>query len=173
MKWIKKLRPHDITKKSSSLDKAFYVSLYIKAFDGVLQLIVGTILLFIKPAQIGSHLSFFTSRSLDSDPDDVIFRSIAHYLTNLSGGSIRFAAIYLIADAIVKLVLINEVLHKRYWAYIGLIIVLTGLVIFQTYTILHNHSLLLTILTLFDLLIIYLSAKEYRKHQLAKMSLSK
>ncbi len=149
----------------SKLDRAFYLTLGVKAADGVLQLLAGLALLFVKPSQIGSRLGFFTERSFDSDTDDVIFRGISHYLSHLNGGNLKFAAIYLIADAVIKLILINEIFHKRYWAYIGLIVVLSALAIFQTYKIIYTHSVVLTVLTLFDLLVIYLSAKEYNRHQ--------
>ena len=156
------------TKPTSKLDRAFYISLYIKAADGVVQLIGGVILLFLRPAQIDSHLQFLTAHSIDNDRDDVIYRSLSNYLHHLTGGTLRFAAIYLIADALIKLVLINEVFHKRYWAYIALIIVLSLLVMYQTYRITFTHSIPLTALTLFDVLVIYLSAKEYLRHQRLK-----
>jgi uncharacterized membrane protein len=152
----------------SRLDKAFYLSLYVKAADGVVELLGGIALLILSPAQINRPVAALTAHAADHDADDVIYRSIANSFHHLTGGAIRLAAFYLIADAIIKLVLINEVLHKRYWAYIALIVVLSLLSTYQTYRIVLTHSVLLTALTLFDLLIIYLSAKEYRRYQLLK-----
>jgi uncharacterized membrane protein len=158
----------ELVHPKSRLDRAFYISLYIKGVDGVLQLIGGGLLLLLKPAQIDRTVRFLADHSYGGDIDDGVFRYFSHYLSHLTGGAIRFAAAYLIFDAIIKLVLINEVIHKRYWAYIGLIVVLSALVVYQSYRIVLTHSLLLTALTMFDAVIIYLSAKEYARHQQVK-----
>ena len=158
----------ELVHPKSRLDRAFYLSLYIKGIDGILQLIGGGLLLLLKPAQVDRTVRFLADHSYGGDIDDSVFRYFSHYLSHLTGGAIRFAAAYLIFDAVIKLVLINEVIHKRYWAYIGLIVVLSGLVAYQSYRIVITHSLLLTGLTIFDAIIIYLSAKEYARHQQAK-----
>src|SRR4051812_27224381 len=116
MLWMSRVRYDELMNPPrSKLDRIFYISLGIKAFDGVLQIVGGTLLLFLKPSQIDSHLQFLTVHAADNDADDVFFRSAANFFHHLTGGTLRFAAIYLIADAIIKLVLIYEVLHKRYW----------------------------------------------------------
>jgi len=150
--------------RPSRLDKAFYFSLCVKALDGVFELIGGILLLVLKRAQITQPVTALTAHAADHDADDVIYRNVANYFHHLTGGAIRLAAFYLIADALIKLILINEILHKRYWAYVALIIVLSLLSTYQIYRIVLTHSIILTALTLFDLLIIYLSAKEYSRH---------
>jgi uncharacterized membrane protein len=145
----------------SKLDRAFYIGLWAKAIDGCIELIGGLFLLFVKAGQLKAFAQNLAAGLLDQDRDDFIYRAASHYLGHLTGGSLRFAAIYLVGDAVVKLVLIYEVMHKRYWAYLGLIVVLSILVLYQTYRVIIGHSILLTLLTLFDVLIIYLSAKEY------------
>jgi uncharacterized membrane protein len=51
------------------------------------------------------------------------------------------------------------------WAYIALIGVTVLFVVYQVYRIADEFSLGLFLLTLFDLVIIYLTQKEYRRHK--------
>lgn len=150
---------------SSRLDRAFIIAIYLKALDGVAELAGGVVLLFVRPGQAQNLSHLISQFAQDHDPDNFILRGLATFTGNLSTGTIRFAAWYLIFDALVKLVLIYEILHKRYWAYVALIIILSLLVVYQTYRIMLTHSVALTALTLFDILVIVLSAKEYLRHR--------
>jgi uncharacterized membrane protein len=153
---------------ASKLDRAFYIGLYVKAVDGVIELVGGCLLLLVRAGQLKAFAAQLAASLLDQDKDDFIYAAFARYVGHLSGGNLRFAAFYLIGDALIKLILINEVLHKRYWAYIALIVVLSILVVYQSIRVVIGHSILLAILTLFDLVIIYLSAKEYARYQTQK-----
>ncbi|HUD11025.1 MAG TPA: DUF2127 domain-containing protein [Candidatus Saccharimonadia bacterium] len=148
-----------------TLDKAFYLSLVVKAVVGVFELGGGILLLFVRKSQLNHFGHALLAHRIDHDRDDIVYRYMSHFVTHISGGTIRFAAVYLIADAVLKLCLIYQVFHKRYWAYIALIVVLSVLAVYQTYRITLTHSALLSLLTLFDVLIIYLSAKEYLRHR--------
>jgi len=68
--------------------------------------------------------------------------------------------------------LVEEVWRDRMWAYVGLIVVTALFVIYQLYRIiLVKFSVGLTLLTIFDLIIIYLTVVEY-KRQVARRQLS-
>jgi uncharacterized membrane protein len=159
---------HHMKFPSSNLDRAFFIGLCVKTVDGLLGLVLGVVLLFVTPLQLNLLAQSITRHFSDQDRDDFLYHSFAHFITHLTGGSIRFAALYLLFDSLLKLVLIFEIAHRRYWAYIALIVVLSGLVAYQSYRVIYTHSLLLTLLTLFDLVVIYLSAQEYLRHQKAK-----
>jgi len=62
-------------------------------------------------------------------------------------------------------VLVVEVWRDHLWAYLGLIGVTTLFVIYQVYVIVGKFSLGLFLLTIFDLVIIYLTQKEYRRQE--------
>jgi uncharacterized membrane protein len=147
----------------SKLDRAFIIAIYLKALVGFVELVGGIGLLFVRQVQINYAAQFLAARVRDKD--DWLTRVLANYFGHLASGTIRFAAIYIIVDSLIKLVLIYEILHKRYWAYIGLIVVLSVLVVYQTYRITITHSIPLLALTLFDVLVIILSAKEWLRHQ--------
>jgi uncharacterized membrane protein len=75
-----------------------------------------------------------------------------------------FGALYLLSHGVVKIVLVIEVLRNHLWAYMALIIVTGLFVVYQVYRIADSFSISLFLLTIFDLVIIYLTQKEYRRH---------
>jgi uncharacterized membrane protein len=69
----------------------------------------------------------------------------------------------------VKIFLVFMVLRDKLWAYIALIAVTAIFVVYQIYRLtLIKFSVSLLLLSLFDLLIIYLTQKEYRRHASAR-----
>jgi uncharacterized membrane protein len=148
----------------TATDKAFRISLYLKGLDGLLEVLGGILLLIIKPEQINHLARWLTQGELSEDPHDFIANHILKTANHLTGASLLFGALYLLSHGIVKLVLIVEVLRDHLWAYLGLIGVTALFVVYQTYRIIVKFSLSMLLLTLFDLLIIYLTQKEYRRH---------
>jgi uncharacterized membrane protein len=147
----------------SKLDRAFYATLIVKACIGVAEFIGGILLLFLRKPQLNHIRYVLNDLAVDNHHKDIPYHALSSYVSHLDGGMVRFAAIYLIVDALIKLALIYEVFHKRYWAYLALIVVLSILAVYQTYRIALTHSPFLIVLTLFDLVVIYLSAREYRR----------
>jgi uncharacterized membrane protein len=148
----------------TATDKAFRISLYLKGIDGLLETAGGIFLLIIRPEQIDRFAGWLTHDELSQDPHDFIANHILRTAHHLTGASLAFGAAYLLAHGVVKLVLVIEVIRDHLWAYIGLIAVTALFVIYQTYRLVDKFSLGLLLLTLFDLLIIYLTQNEYRRH---------
>jgi uncharacterized membrane protein len=152
----------------TATDKAFRASLYLKGLDGLLEILGGILLLIISPEQINHLARWLTQGELSEDPHDFIANHILKTAHDLTGASLAFGAAYLLSHGIVKIVLIVEVLRDHLWAYIGLIGVTSLFVIYQVYRMTVKFSASLLLLTLFDLLIIYLTQKEYRRHLAAR-----
>jgi len=153
----------------TATDKAFRVSLYLKGLDGLLETLGGILLLIIKPEQINHLARWLTEGELSQDPHDFIANHILKSAHNLTGASLAFGAAYLLSHGLVKIVLVVEVLRDHLWAYIALIAVTALFVVYQIYRLTAvKFSVSLFLLTLFDLLIIYLTQKEYRRHLAAK-----
>ncbi len=146
-------------------DRLFKIGLWLKAIDGAFELIGGVLLLIIRPHQINYTIRFFTVHDFSRDPDDAVTSHLIKLAHQFDERTIILVATYLIVDALIKLVLIYEVLHHRYWAYLMLIVVLSALIVYQVYRISYSHSVLLTLLTIFDALIVYLTLKEYQRHR--------
>lgn len=150
----------------TTTDKAFRVTLYLKGLDGLLETIGGILLLLIKPDQINHLARWLTQGELSTDPHDFIANHVLKTAHSLTGASLAFGAAYLLSHGIVKIFLVIEVLRNHLWAYMALIIVTGLFVVYQIYRLtVVKFSVSLLLLTLFDLLIIYLTQKEYRRHK--------
>ena len=149
----------------TATDKAFRISLYLKGLDGLLETLGGVFLLLINPEQINRWAARFTQGELSGDPHDFIANHILRTAHHLTGSSLAFGAAYLLAHGVVKLVLVAEVLRNHLWAYAGLITVTSLFVVYQVYRLALEFSIGLVLLTLFDLLIIYLTSVEYKKRR--------
>jgi uncharacterized membrane protein len=156
---------HKERPKEDLTDKAFHVSLLLKGLDGILECIGGIFLLLVKPEQINQWAKSLTEGELSRDPHDFIANHILNTAHELTGASLLFGALYLLSHGVVKVVLVVEVLRNHLWAYIALIGVTVLFVVYQVYRIADEFSLGLFLLTLFDLVIIYLTQKEYRRHK--------
>lgn len=147
----------------------FEITLLLKAFYAVTEILGGVLALLISKSYLMNSVLLFTQDELSEDPKDLI----AHYLIqgaqNFSVTSQHFVAFYLVSHGIVKLFLIIGLLRKKLWAY-PLSIVVFGLFIFyQIYRYSYTHSMWLFLLTILDIIIIWLTLHEYRymkKHSL-------
>lgn len=147
-------------------DEAFRTTLYLKGLHGLLEIAGGIFLLVVRPEQLNSWAETITRGELSQDPHDFIANHILKSAHHLTGASLLFGALYLLSHGIVKLVLVVEVLRDHLWAYIALIVVTGVFVVYQIYRLSHRLSFGLSVLTILDLVIIYLTWHEYGKHKL-------
>ncbi|HZP55412.1 MAG TPA: DUF2127 domain-containing protein [Candidatus Saccharimonadales bacterium] len=159
LKLENKRHPEDLT------DKAFHIALYLKAAHGALEIVSGIILLIIKPETISSLVEKLTTGELSEDKHDFVATHVLKLTQHLTEASLTFAAIYLLAHGIARLVLVIEVFRDHLWAYIGLIIFTAIFVIYQSYHMIVHFTLGFLVLTIIDLIVIYLTQKEYRRHK--------
>lgn len=146
-------------------DRAFRISLILKGLDGLLETIGGILLLVIRPDQIDHLARWLTQGELSQDPHDYIANHILKTAHSLTGASLAFGAAYLLSHGLVKVVLVAEVWRDHLWAYVGLIAVTSLFVVYQVYRIIDKFSMSMLLLTIFDLVVIYLTQKEYRRHR--------
>jgi uncharacterized membrane protein len=156
--------PEDLG-KGDLTDRAFRIGLLFKGIDGLIETIGGILLLIVNPDQINHLARWLTQGQLSEDPHDFIANHILKTAHELTGSSLIFGAAYLLSHGVVKIVLVIEVLRNHLWAYTALIGVTALFVIYQVYRITFDKfSISLFLLTIFDLIIIYLTQKEYRRH---------
>lgn len=152
--------------KPDAIDRAFRIGLWGKGLDGLLETIGGLLLLIVRSDQIDHFARWLTQGELSQDPHDFIANHILKTSHNLTGASLAFGAAYLLSHGLVKIVLVLEVVRGHLWAYQALIGVTSLFVIYQIYRLTDKFSISLFLLTIFDLIIIYLTQKEYRRHKL-------
>ena len=150
-------------KARTEFDRIFEVGIILKGLDGLIEVVGGVLLAFVRPEQINQVVNFFTTEDLSKNPHSFIALHLVHWSQHLTGGALAFGAIYLLAHGISKLILVVEILRNHLWAYLGLIVLTAAFIIYQTYEIYYSHSISLILLTLFDLVIIYLTSREYKK----------
>jgi uncharacterized membrane protein len=149
-----------------SLDRAFRITVTLKGLDGVLEVIGGLVLLIVSPASIEHLVRFFTAHELAQDPHDFIARHLLHSASQLSRSATIYGGIYLLTHGLAKVVLVVLVLRDKLWAYPLMIVLLGVFIVYQVYRLTYRVSSGLIVLTLFDLLVVWLTWREYRlKHR--------
>ena len=144
-----------------SIHVSFEVSLILKGINGLLELIGGSLLLFVPPERITQFLQLITYRELLQDPDDKIANYLLNIAHTLSLSSKLFAALFLLSHGIVKLFLIIALLKKKHWAYPITVIIFSIFTLYQVYRFILFGSLAMLFFVIVDLFVITLTWLEY------------
>lgn len=147
------------------LDRVFAVGIIGKGLNGAAELIGGLLLLFLGPDRIHHVIAALTQGELSEDPKDLIASHLLHTANGLTGNAVLFGAIYLLAHGIVKVVLVVALLLNKIWAYPWMIVVLFLFIGYQLYRIALDPTAGLIALTIFDLVIVALTWREYQLHR--------
>ena len=144
------------------LDRTFAVSVVLKGLDGALEMAGGIMLFLVRPSTLNRFMVHLTQHELSQDPHDFI----AHRLLRLTGNlnhTQTFGALYLLSHGVAKVVLVVALLRKQRWAYPATLVFLGAFVVYQLYRMTYQPSIGLALLTAFDLFIMWLVWREYRK----------
>lgn len=140
----------------------FVISLIIKGLSGIAEIIVGMFLGSFTLPQIQQTIDFLTEGALNKNPNDVFANFLQKISMQLSWDTQTFATIYLLGHGLVKVLLVTALLRQKLWAYPIAMIVFGLFMLYQVYVYFLNHSIWMVYLTLFDILLIYLTYVEYR-----------
>lgn len=143
------------------LDRVFEVGIIGKGLNGAAELIGGLLLLFLKPDRIHHVVVALTQGELSEDPGDFVATHLLHTASGLTGHAVLFGAIYLLAHGVVKVALVIALLLNKIWAYPWMIVVLGVFIGYQSYRIVLSPSAGLIALTVFDVVIVALTWREY------------
>jgi uncharacterized membrane protein len=155
-------------KPQNWLDRAFEIGIIGKGLNGAAELIGGTLLLFLTPDKIHHLVAAVTLGELSEDPHDFVATHLLHTATGLTGNAVLFGAIYLLAHGIVKVALVTALLLNKLWAYPWMILVLILFIGYQLYRIALHPTVGIVALTIFDLVIVVLTWREYRQQRRAR-----
>jgi uncharacterized membrane protein len=150
------------------LDWTFEIALIFKGLDGVLEIVGGVLLLFVSQAQFDSWVVALTQHELSEDPNDFIANHLLTAAGHLSAGGQTFAAFYLLAHGVVKVVLVAAVMKDKLWAYPWMIAFLVAFIVYQCYLMVVNPTVGIALLTVFDVFMIWLTYREYGKRRLMR-----
>jgi uncharacterized membrane protein len=151
------------------LHESFRAGITLKGIDGILEAIGGIVLWSIKPSDLNRIALKFLEIDLPFDRHEFITTHLYRATEHLAYGGKHFASLYLLAHGLIKAVLVTALWFDALWAYPLTMVVFGLFCIFQVHRFLHTHSVVLLLLTLFDLLIVWLTWREYQdqKHQKA------
>jgi len=76
-----------------------------------------------------------------------------------------FGATYLLSHGLAKIVLVFENFPRRLWAYPGMLVLLALFVVYQTYRLMLGFTIGMFALTVFDVVIIVLTWREYKQQR--------
>lgn len=144
------------------LHRLFRAGVWLKGADGLLELAAGALLAVASGRQILSVARFLTQRELSEDPHDLVANALLSGAHHLAMDARGFAAAYLLVHGAVKLVLVAGLLAERRRAFPVALVVLGLFVSYQVYRVAMFGSPVLAFLTVIDIGIIALVAREWR-----------
>jgi uncharacterized membrane protein len=142
--------------------RAFDIGVILKGVDGLLEFIGGTALLVTSQPAIRHVVTFLTHEELIEDPHDFFANLLVRLSQHLSIHTQHFAGFYLLGHGLIKIGLAIGLLRGALWSYPAALAFLTAFVFYQLYRITCSHSILLSLITVFDLIIIGLIWNEWR-----------
>ena len=142
------------------LDEAFKITVILKGLDSLLEIIGGIFFLLIRPATI-SQWGLDIAHHLFNNQT-----AISSYLINSTHSlakSTLLGALYLLIHGVVKVVLVILVLMNKLWAYPIFMAVIILFIGYQIYSLVNHLSFGMSLLTVFDVLVVVLTWLEWQK----------
>jgi uncharacterized membrane protein len=149
------------------LHEGFRAAITIKGIDGILEALGGLILWFVKPSELNRIALRFLELDLPFDRHEFLTTHLYLATTHLASGTKHFASLYLLTHGLIKALLVIALWFDALWAYPVTIFVFGLFCAYQVHRFLYTHSLALILITVFDVLIIALTWREYRDQKLS------
>jgi uncharacterized membrane protein len=125
----------------------------------------GILLLVVSPTTIDQLSRFLTQHELSEDPHDFLATHLLHAAGSLTGSSLEFGALYLLSHGLFKIVLVAALLRDKIWAYPWMLVFLIVFIVYQIYRMTFAFSIGLLGLTIFDVVVVWLTYREYGKQR--------
>lgn len=142
--------------------QVFVVILVSKGLLGILQMVIAGALYFGVMQDLPLYVQFLFQTELAEDPGDFLAAHILALVQLLPAAASDFYTIYFAAHGALHLVVVAALLGGHKWAHQAAIIVLTGFVVYQIFEWFAVGGPMLIVLSVIDLLVIYLTFLESR-----------
>ncbi len=145
---------------------SFEIGVFLKGFDGLLEVLGAIILYFTSPQQISWMVTLLTQHELSEDSNDFIANHLQSAIGHISADTKAFAGFYLLIHGVLKVFLVWALFRSRLWAYPTAIVVFMVFGLYQMYRYTLSHSAAMFALIILDVFVILLTWAEY--HELRK-----
>lgn len=154
--------PTHLNIQEKRISQFFKLGVSLKGAHAVIEIISGLILLLV-PLSVFTQLAvWLTKTELLEDSNDFIANYLLNFSNQLSLNTIIFGGVYLLSHGLIKIVLVVGLLKNKLWAYPWSLAVLGLFILYQVYRFAFTHSIALVLLTIFDLVVMWLIWREYQ-----------
>lgn len=150
-------------KKEWVLDELFYVGMRWRIVYGLVRFVFGLALLRMVGTTVSTLLGPAMTHEFSEDPHDILYRFVAHTLTRHPIEITYFIALYFVVWGLADAVLSLAVIHKKPYAYVASMMLISVFTIYEAWRYLHTHSLILLGIIVLDIGLIVLIQHEYKK----------
>lgn len=144
------------------LHLAFEITLILKGIFALLEILGGILAYFITQQYLLRFVMAITQEELTEDPRDFVAHYLLQSAQNFSISSQHFTSLYLLSHGIIKILLVAGLLREKLWFYPMAIAVFVLFILYQFFRFSVTHSPWLLVITLLDLIVIWLTWHEYR-----------
>jgi len=153
--------------QEATIRRYFWWSVFIKGAISLAEMVGGIFFLFVPVTLVVDLATDPLESWLTVHPGNFAGTHLLHLaneFTMFGGALIGF---YLFTRGLIKLGLVVALLKDQLWAYPLSLLILGLFIIYQIYEIVTAHSVLMVIITIFDLVVVYLVWREWgilRRH---------
>lgn len=144
-----------------NVHRAFEASLILKGIFAILEIVAGVLVYFVSQQFLLKLILALTDQEFIDDPDDRLARYLIQFAQEFSVNSRLFTSFYLLSHGVLKLFLIVGLMRRKLSFYPAAILVFALFIAYQLYRFTYTHSIWLLVLTLLDLVVIWLTWHEY------------
>ncbi|MDQ2954743.1 MAG: DUF2127 domain-containing protein [Pseudomonadota bacterium] len=145
-----------------NLHRAFEIGLILKGIFALLEILAGIVAYFISQNFLLNLVRAVFHEELEGDPHDFVANFLIHSAQNFSVSTQLFTSVYLLGHGVIKAVLIAGLLRGKLGYYPAAIVVFMLFVVYQIYRYSITYSIWLLLITLLDIVVIWLTWHEYR-----------
>jgi len=154
-------------KKIDIFHIGFEIGIILKGLNGLVEILGGFSLLFIGHNKINEWMDLLTrylsKYELPGDPNDMVAKFLLNISREFSIDAHHFFIFYLLSHGIIKCFLVYLLWRRKLWAYPLTVVSLILFIAYQLYRYAISSSVFMIYLTVWDILMIFLTYKEYQR----------
>lgn len=147
--------------KEQGFYDAFLITVVIKGVDGLLEIALGFLLMFTDT--FSDVVFFLTNDAIIDDPNNY-FATHLRAFASQSHHAFVIGGLYLVAHGVLKTFISASLWRNYSWAYPAAMAILGLFIFYEIIGILAHGSIPLMCLSAFDIAMLWLVGREYRKH---------